>query len=85
MRTSNSIELGITCGQSIKSSKLLEDKQGLKFGGVINSIISHISSQFPLNVHDFWWQMIEHNTNTYSKKYKLKNMHLCEIYNNMCL
>ena len=27
MRTSNSIELGITCGQSIKSSKLLEDKQ----------------------------------------------------------
>ena len=55
MRTSNSIELGITCGQSIKSSKLLEDKQGLKFGRVINSIISHISSQFPLNVHDFWW------------------------------
>ena len=55
MRTSNSIELELACGQGIKISKLLEDKQGLKFGGVINSIISHISSQFPLNVYDFWW------------------------------
>ena len=55
MRTNNSIELGITCGQSINISKLLEDKQGLKFGGVINSIISHISSHFPLNIHNFWW------------------------------
>ena len=54
MRTSNLIELGLACGQGIKISKLLEDKQGLKFGGVINSIVSHISSQFPLNVHDFW-------------------------------
>ena len=55
MRISNSIELGLVCGQSIRISKLLEDKQRLKFGGVINSIISHISSHFPLNVHDFWW------------------------------
>ena len=55
MRTINSIELEITCGQDINISILLEDKQGLKFGGVLNSIISHISSQFPLNVHDFWW------------------------------
>ena len=54
MRTSNSIELGLACDQSIRISKLIEDKQGLKFGEVINSIISHISSQFPLNVHNFW-------------------------------
>ena len=51
MRTSSSIELGLVCGQSIRISKLLEDKQRLKFGGVINSIISHISSHFPLNIH----------------------------------
>ena len=29
--------------------------------------------------------MIENDTNTYKKKYKLKNMHLCETWSNMCL
>lgn len=51
MRTSISIKVKLACGQFHKIfEKLLEHKQKLKFGGVIDSVISYISSLFPISL-----------------------------------